>query len=429
MHKSLLDQRVEESYQQILTHLEKGIIPFWLGNGIDPVEGGYLTCFDENGLPTDDTDKYIVTQTRMIWGMSALYRTYPDNEIFLQAAKQGVSFFLDNFWDDKYGGWYWKTDRTGKVIDTGKVTYGQCFAIYALSEYTLATSDPIGLEYAEKTFDLMQKFCADTYRGGYFENLEEDWTVSQPGFHAGDRKSLDIHMHIMEAFTNLSECSGKELHNRKLKEIINVILSKMIHKKSGCAMNQFDLDFNPIPAIDIRRTWNAERAIGEIISEPIDTTSYGHNLELGWLLTRAVDILGEENNYKGILRNLADHALKNGVDPVYGGLYRDGPHEGEPYVYDKEWWQNSEALVGFLDAYEQLGDSEYLKAFINIWTFSMEHIINHDVGEWKQLLRRDGHTIVGDIGNPWKAIYHSGRSMLECKKRLQRILNQPSSPL
>jgi mannobiose 2-epimerase len=105
-----------------------------------------------------------------------------------------------------------------------------------------------------------------------------------------------------------------------------------------------------------------------------------------------------------------------------GGVYRDGPHEGEAIVKDKEWWQNSEVLVGYLDAYEQLGDPKYLDAFQKTWDFAREHMIDHQVGEWRQLLDREGNVLVGDIGNPWKAFYHSGRSMMECTSRLQRLL-------
>jgi len=409
---------------QVTDHLEKGVIPFWLTRGTDREYGGYLTCYDENGRPTDDTDKYIVTQTRMIWGLSHFSKHYPDNKELLEAAKQGVEFFIKYFWDKVHGGWFWKTRRDGTLVDAGKVTYGQSFAIYALAEYTLATKDPIGLEYAEKTFDLLQKFGADTYRGGYYENLEPDWSISDPGFPAGDRKSLDIHMHLMEAFTTLAECSGKEIHYRKLDEVIEIIINKMIHKESGCGLNQFDLHFQPIPAINIRRTWNAERATGEVIAVPTDTTSYGHNVELAWLLTKAGDVLGKKNEYDETVAKLVNHALKYGIDFEKGGVYRDGPHDGQPLVFDKEWWQNCESLVGFLDAYERLGNHEYLMAFMNIWDFCYENMINHEVGEWRQLLNKNGEVLVGDIGNPWKAIYHSGRAMMECKIRLQRLIQQ-----
>ena len=53
-----------------------------------------------------------------------------------------------------------------------KILYGHSFAIYSLSEYTLATGDRRGIEYAEKTFDLIQKHCTDTLYGGYFEMFE-----------------------------------------------------------------------------------------------------------------------------------------------------------------------------------------------------------------------------------------------------------------
>lgn len=420
-----LNDCIKNSAQETRDLLENGIIPFWLNNGIDHSFGGYLTCFDEEGKPTKDTDKYIVTQTRMIWGMSALYKMYPENIELLNAAKQGVNFFIRYFWDTVYGGWYWKIKRNGDTIDNAKLLYGQSFAIYALCEYTLSTGDLIGIEYAEKTFDLIQKYCTDTVSGGYYENIEHDWSISDPGFAGGDRKSLDIHMHIMEAFTLLVQCTGKEIHKRKLDEVIRLILSKMINHTSGCGLNQFDVDFKPIPAISIKRTWNAERFAAESINQPLNTTSYGHNMELVWLLSRAADIMNRPFDYfNEITRKLSDHSLKYGFDHEYGGVYRDGPHEGSAYVFDKEWWQNCEVLVGYLDAYERQGDSKYFDAFLKTWEFNKMYMINYKVGEFRQLLGRKGNVLAGDIGNPWKAIYHSGRSLLECVQRLDRLTNK-----
>lgn len=415
-------QAMKTTLNELVEHLERGIIPFWLNNGIDREHGGYLTCFDATGRPIGDYDKYIVTQTRMIWGTSAFSRLYPERQTFRDAAVQGVDFFLRHFWDKDRGGWFWKVARDGSMIDNGKVVYGQSFAIYALSEYTLATSDTRGIEYASRTFDLLQKYAADTLRGGYYENLEPDWTVSPPGFAAGDRKSLDIHMHLLEAFTTLYLCSQEEVHGRKLQEVIDLIRTKMANPVSGCGMNQFTLAFEPIPAINIRRTWNAERATGEVIETPTDTTSYGHNVELAWLLNRAADVLGRpKGHYDEITRRLVDHSLTYGFDHERGGVYRDGPHEGPPLVRDKEWWQNCEVLVGYLDAYERLGGEQYLDAFLKTWGFDRRYMINSEVGEWRQLLKEDGSVIIGDIGNPWKAIYHTGRAVMECIQRLRRL--------
>jgi mannose/cellobiose epimerase-like protein (N-acyl-D-glucosamine 2-epimerase family) len=200
----------------------------------------------------------------------------------------------------------------------------------------------------------------------------------------------------------------------------------MVHKEYGCGLNQFDCAFNPIAPIHIRRTWNAERIFNESVQEGTEnTTSYGHNLELLWLLNRAGEILGNSFDiYNEVKRGLIDHTLQFGYDKQFGGLYRDGPHHGPALVHDKEFWQNSEVLVGFLDAFEKFGDEVYLEAFIKTWEFAKTYMINQTYGEWRQLVGREGNILVGDLGNPWKAFYHTGRSIMESINRLEILTNK-----
>jgi len=344
------------------------------------------------------------------------------NEEYQSKAKQGVDFLIKYLWDDKNGGWRWKVKKDGSPFDDGKIVYGQSFAIYALSDYYISTGDKRGLEYAEKTFDLLQKYCADTHYGGYYENMESDWTLAPTGFGGGDRKGLDTHMHLMEAFTSLYQASGKEFHKRKLIEIIKLISEKMVDHESGSGLNQFDLSWKSLPAINIKRTWNAERE-GEKPADPTETTSYGHNTELVWLTVRALKATGESvEPYKPTFRKLLDNAVKYGVDFEKGGIYRDGLRKGGALVLEKEWWQHTESLVGFLEGYELFGDVKYCEAFQAIWTFVDTKMINHEVGEWRRLLDRNGNVIDGNIGNEWKVAYHTGRSMVECEKRLKKLI-------
>jgi mannobiose 2-epimerase len=418
-----IEARLRTAREELVQHLYEGIINFWTDRGIDTTHGGYLTCFDAEGrLDRTDTDKYIVTQTRMIWGFSLFHELKPEDERYLTYARQGVDFLIEHFWDVVQGGWVWKVARDGRVLDDGKVVYGQSFAIYALAQYTQSTGDPRGLDYAGQTFNLLQHYCADVARGGYYENLEPDWMLSTGGFHAGNRKSLDIHMHLMECFTTLAEASGEAIHRRRLQEVIDVILNHMVDWEHGCGGNQYDLAFNPLPAIAIRRTFNAERE-GEGVEDPVDSISYGHNLELAWLLLRAAEVLGQSlDTYEDIVRRLVDHAIKYGLDKDYGGVYRDGPHDGPAWVKDKEFWQNAEALVGFLDACRLTGDPVYVDAFELTWSFVREHMINDALGEWRTLLSQDGAPRVSALGTPWKACYHSGRAVYESIQRIDRIL-------
>lgn len=401
--------------------LREGIISFWLERSIDTKYGGYLLSFDGKGDFTGDDEKYIVTQSRMLWGFSHLrpYASEEQRPQMAEAARMGLEFLRTHFWDSVHGGFVWKTARDGRVLDGAKLTYGEGFAVYALSEYALQFQDAAALELAEKTFELLECRAADNTFGGYYENLEADWSLSPGGSGGGDRKSLDIHMHLLEAFTTLAEASGSPVHLRRLREVIALILCRMVNQEAGFGYNQFDFQFRQIPAICINRTWNADREANECIEEALDTTSYGHNVELSWLLDKAFRLIGGEEPV--LLRRLLDHALKYGCDNEYGGIYRDGVAEEPALVHDKEWWQNFESMVGFLNGYCLFGDEAYLAAFRRTWEFIKAHFLHPSLGESRQLLDREGNPIVDQLGNQWKGIYHTGRALSECIDRLDRL--------
>ena len=46
------------------------------------------------------------------------------------------------------------------------------------------------------------------------------------------------------------------------------------------------------------------------------------------------------------------------------------------------------------------------------------------LGESRQLLSRDGSPIISNIGNPWKGIYHTGRALAECLRRMAILENK-----
>lgn len=415
--------RMQGLAKEVGEHLTAGIIPFWSARALDRECGGYLTNFDEQGRSTGTPEKYLNTQCRLLWWFSTLQRNRPESPRSRELASAGFEFMLRHFHDPVHGGWFWKVKRDGSRLDDGKIVYGQSFAIYALSEHYLATGDARALEAAARTFDLLQIHAADTLNGGYYENLNADWSPEAAGFAGGDRKGLDTHMHLMESFTVLYQASKNPLHRRKLLEIIDLICARMVDPATGCGLNQFDAKWRSIPAIAIKRTWNAER-FGEQPAQPTETTSYGHNVELSWLMRRALDVAGADiTPYRPVMRRLLDHAAANGVDWERGGIYRDGLRAtGKALVLEKEFWQHSESLVGFLDGYEVFGDARYLDAFENLWRFVHKHMIIAGVGEWRTLLDRDGKALDANIGNPWKVSYHTGRAMLECVGRLERMV-------
>lgn len=407
---------------------------FWMEKSPDREFGGFLVCFDEHGNPMthidvmEPTDKMIVTQTRMIWGIAALLR----NDMYQYAGldysslklelRKSVDSFISHFWDEEKEGFVWYTNRQGKVMDYGKLVYGQTFVVYAMAEAALAVPDENYIEYAIKAYESLLKNCTDLRYGGFYENLSRDWVPETEQDFGGNLKSLDIHMHALEAFSNLYEFTKSEDHRLRLKEVIHIITEHMVDYKYGCGGNQYDDRFAPKDARSIRRTWNYERDPEQANANPLDTTSFGHNIELAWLLNKAYKVMDEERPV-AFTKMIADYVLVNGVDKEYGGIFRDGMHDGRVVNKEKEWWQNFEALTGFLDAYEVTGDERYLTEFVNLFTFVWTYFYNEEVGESRQLLEQGGTPKISDVGNQWKCMYHTDRAMMECIVRINNILN------
>jgi mannose 2-epimerase len=405
-------------------HLVNELLPFWMTRMLDKQNGGYLTHFDVNGNDSGEDEKSLIAQTRCLYTVSSAHRAGYGNGELIKYAKHGFDFMINKMWDEVNGGFFWMMDRKGNVKIDKKIIYGQSFAIYSLSEYSLATGDMKGLEYAEKTFDLLQKYCADTMYGGYWEMFERDWTLCGPGSKGGDRKTLDVHMHLMEAFSSLYECSHKEVHKRKLLEDIDLLTSRIMHPVYKTGVPQFWKDWTVAPQIKFDIIWGWDRFSEEgQKGNATDNTCYGHNAEFAWLLLNALDVLKQDiNEYKPMLRTIFDHTVDNGIDTEYGGVYVEGPHSGGVYDREKEFWQQAEVLIGLLDAVIIFGDEKYWEGYKNVHRFVIDKMVNKKVGEWYPLLSRKGDPIWTHMGHSWKINYHTVRAMVKSIHRLRFLL-------
>jgi mannose/cellobiose epimerase-like protein (N-acyl-D-glucosamine 2-epimerase family) len=287
----------------------------------------------------------------------------------------------------------------------------------------LATGDQRGLDYAGRVFDLIQEKAKDTTYGGYFEMFERNWDLCPPGKGGGDRKTLDFHMHFMEALTALYECSRKNVHLKTLKEVIDILIKHMLHPEYGTGIPQFWKDWTVAPQIKFDIIWGWDRyADSGAKGHPEDNTSYGHNVEFAWLLLHALQIMDMDwKAYKDIIEKLLDHAFHNGIDWEFGGVYVEGAHSGEVYDRKKEFWQQAEILIGMLDGCLNLEEEKYWPAYENVYRFVLDKMVHHQVGEWFPLLTREGRPIWTHMSHSWKVNYHTVRSMIQCIKRLDRI--------
>ena len=406
-------------------HLVNELLPFWTSRMVDEKNGGFLTHFDKEGRDTGEDEKSLIAQTRCLYTLASAHRAgYGDGKLAAMA-RHGADFLINKMWDRTNEGFYWMMDRKGNVKIDKKIIYGQSFAIYSLSEYTMATGDKRGIEYAEKVFDLIQKYCADTMYGGYWEMFERDWTLRGPGSAGGDRKTLDVHMHLMEAFTALYECTGRDVHRRKLLEVIDILQHRINHPRYRTGIPQFFKDWTIAPQIKFEIIWGWDRFTGEGKKANVtDNTCYGHNAEFAWLLIHALEILNiNKDLYRDDFHTIFEHIVNNGIDTEFGGVYVEGPHSGGVSDREKEFWQQAEVLTALLDAWLIFKDPRYWESYKNVHRFVFDKMINKGVGEWYPLLTREGEPIWTHMGHSWKINYHTVRSMILSIQRLNMILS------
>jgi len=319
------------------SYLNKKLIPFWAAKAPEPKYGGFQTNYDRDGNRTAVTEKSFLSQCRCIFTIAHAMRLgfhWPDGETQL---KQGLDFILKNFHDEKYDGYYWIVEEDGQVKDDNKIIYGHSFLLYGLSEYALLTGDEKIKTEAKRLFDFLQERIADPKDGGYFEHFTRDMQLKKSRDDISTHKSLDVHMHLMEAFTTLYELTGEEQHRKALEDIIELIFDKMVDPILKTGISMFTADWQAIPNVELDTVWGRDRFDED--GKAIDVTSYGHNIELAWLYLYAQDIL-EIPRKESLHRVLPifEHTYERGVDWTHGGLYVEGFKDGQATEKTKEFW-------------------------------------------------------------------------------------------
>lgn len=416
----MLPTRSTEILHKTRRYLEENLIPFWAGRVVEPEFGGFQTNYDRHGQRTAVTEKALLSQARCIFSISHVLRqgfSWPGGEV---ALAQGLDFLFTHFKDPEYGGYYWMVAGDGAVLDDSKVIYGHAFVIYALSEYALLSGDARCRAEVAALFALLQEKALDNQNGGYFEHFDRRFAPIAVRPDGRLHKSLDVHMHLMEAFTPLYELTAAPAYREALEQVIDLIFSKMVDPETGTGIAMFTPQWQPINNVQLTTLWGRDRFDPE--GKAPEITSYGHNIELAWLYLHAQDILGSprKQHLEQVLP-IFEHTTTHGVDWRHGGIFVEGHRAGAPTETTKEFWQQAEAMVGFLDAFLLTGEEKYFEAFANVHRFVFEKMINWEQGEWFALLHREGEPIWDYMGTSWKTCYHTLRSMCQVVRRLELI--------
>ena len=398
------DPRIAKLHTEVLEELTGNILPYWMNKMTDEVDGGFYGRRDGNDELVARSDKGIILNTRILWTFSHAYRVLsnqPERDKYLTAATRAFHYIGENFIDSENGGLYWMVNYQGKPVYTKKQIYAQAFGIYAFTEYHRATGEKKALDLAIELYKLIEQHSYDRTRGGYLEAFDRDWAVLEDlrlsEKDANERKTMNTHLHVLEAYTNLYACWKNTQLGNQLEKLIRIFLDKMINKH-----DHLDLFFDD--------DWNVKSG----------TISFGHDIEASWLLKEAAEILGDEElirETKAVALKLVRSVEREGLN-AHGALINEIHGDGSRDT-DIHWWPQAEALVGFVNAWQINGNEQDLARTLTLWEFIKQHVVDVK-GEWHWRLS-DANVVVRteDKAGPWKCPYHNGRACIEVFKRLE----------
>ena len=390
-----MNTRTDTFLKETADVLEHNILDYWLT--LQDPQGGFYGEVLSSGEILREAPRGVILNARIIWAFSAAFQMFPKPE-YRDAAVAAGEWFLSHFCDREHGGVYWSVTAAGEPLDDKKQLYSQGFAIYGLSELYKVTHDVKVLAAAAALFRMVEDRFADREHGGYIEALARDFSpledMSLSAHDINADKTMNSHLHIMEAYANLYRVWPDAELKVALERLIE-LTCRRIMGRDGHLLLYFRRDWSVLPG----------------------AVSYGHDIETSWLLlecamaTRDLDVVSRVRPYAAALGRAGNE-----------GLLPDGSMLYEKFIdgtldESRQWWVQAETVVGNLWLWKYHGDVAAADRALACWAFIRDRLVDREGGDWYWAILPDGSP---DLAQPkagfWKCPYHNARMCLEILK-------------
>jgi N-acylglucosamine 2-epimerase len=397
-------------------HLERSVLPFWLGRAVDHQRGGVFNCIDNVSGERVSDDKFVWSQARWAWTMAHAARmaergllSLPHAEL-LGHARATADFLLRHaFLEDGAVAYLLTADGEKKEFYPGKghdlSFFGDGFVILALAGVARATGEPAYLERALESYD------------GLRRRLAEGRVRSEPyplpagcRAHAWPMIMLNVAQELERALAAASHPRSASLAVDGLADM-DAVLDGFVREDGLVQEVACDRD-----------------GVGDAGGLLTRHVTPGHAIESMWFVMEQAARHGRPDAVATAARVVA-RSFEAGWDPVHGGLFRyvvpgeeapKGPADGpfERLILDtwdtKIWWPQSEALYATLLGQALTGDTALGALHDTMFAYAFRVFPHPDpaIGEWIQIRDREGRPLDKVVGLPVKDPYHLTRNLM-----------------
>jgi N-acylglucosamine 2-epimerase len=398
----LTAQRINELSQIYRAGLLEDVVPFWMKHAVDHEHGGYFVGLDRDGTVID-TDKGGWQHGRFIWLLATLYQTVEPRPEWLDTARSGLDFLRQHGFDDD-GRMFFRMTREGKPLIKRRYIFTETFGVAALAAYAGAAGDDEARQQAIDLYDLIVRYLNTP---GLLEPKVDP--RNRPA------KGLAIPM-IMTATTQILRdvVDDKDAYTEKIDRYIAEIERDFMKPEFEAVLEMVGANGELIDHFEGR------------------TLNPGHGIEAAWFILYEAKQRNNDARLIQLGTKILDWMWKWGWDEEYGGIiyFRDVKgHSPTEYWHDmKFWWNQCEAIIATLMAYQLTGDEKYARwhQMAHDWAYARFPDAEH--GEWFGYLHRDGRLSSPVKATVYKTPFHIPRMQLMCWQMLESMKGSTGDP-
>lgn len=366
-------------------HIES-LLSFYEDRAVDPA-GGFFHTYTDTGDIYDPGHRHLVSSTRFVFNYAQAFRRYQQPQ-YLDRVIHGLDFLRSHHLQPS-GHYAWEL-RDGRVSDGRAMAYGHAFVMLAGAS-ALEAGVEQGAALIEDIWNLLESHFWEPDHRAYADEYNDDLSVLSA------YRGQNANMHTCEALIAAWQATRQSRYLTRAMVLAKQFAVTLAGRGNGQIWEhyhtdwQHDFDYNRDKPDDLFKPWGYQP---------------GHQLEWAKLLLQ-LHSLTDESWLLDRAIALYEPAMDSGWDQQHGGLvYGYGP-DGTFADAGKYFWVQAEGFAAAWRLWQSTKDERFLQDYLHIWSWSWEHLVDHEHGAWFRVLTREGNKVDNLKSPPGKTDYHT----------------------